>query len=122
MKKGKTVTARMQKAKPDIVSVFEGLPQTTFSRNQIETILSEHRDEWKLSESITIYQFIQFMLDETELDVVKFSFPSRTIIRYHFGNVSIYELAQSLKPDSYFTHYTAMCASSNGCGQIRYEN
>jgi hypothetical protein len=108
MKKGKAKTATMKKAKPDITSVFKHLPQRTFTRSQIEAILSEYRDDWRLPESITVYQFIRFMLDETDLDVVKFEFPSRTIVRYPWGEVSIYDLVLSLRPDSYFSHYTAM--------------
>jgi predicted transcriptional regulator of viral defense system len=99
---------KLNLAKTKIVKVFDGLAQKVFTRAQIEEILYSKREEWKLASSITTYNFIQFMLDETKLDVVKFEFPARNILRYRWGDVSRYELILSLKPKSYFSHYTAM--------------
>jgi len=108
MKKEKMKKTKLKLAKRKIIKPFDGLAQKVFTRTQIEEILYTKREEWKLPSSITTYNFIQFMLDETKLDVVRFEFPSRNILRYTWGDVSRYELILSLKPNSYFSHYTAM--------------
>ena len=103
---GKT---RVEIAKSDIVKRLEGHPTHLFKRSQIEEILRENRDFWRLTQSMTAKQFLDFLQEKTKLKAVKISFPSRTETRYLWGeDVSIYQLALSLKPESYLTHYTAM--------------
>ena len=99
---------RLSIAKADIVKHFESLPIRVFQRSQIDIILAEERGFWRLSESLTVHKFIEFLIDKTELREVRFEFPSRTIIRYTWGEVPLYEVVLSLKPESYFTHYTAV--------------
>jgi hypothetical protein len=99
---------RLSIAKRDIVKHFEGLPTRIFTRSQVDNILSEQRGFWRLGESMTAHKFIEFLIDKTELRSLKFEFPSRPMIRYTWGEVSIYEVVLSLKPESYFTHYTAV--------------
>ena len=99
---------RLQIAKQDIVRFFEAQPNKVFTRSQIIQILSRSREFWRVSDSTTVNKFITFLLEETKLKEIKFAFPSRREIRYMWGEVSIYELALCLKPDSYFTHYTAV--------------
>ena len=100
--------ARLKIAKPDIVRFFEGHIARVFKRSQVDEILSEQREYWRISQSTTGNEFIEFLVQQTELQEIRLEFPSRPEIRYAWGDVSIYELALSLKPDSYFTHYTAM--------------
>ncbi|MDY0279025.1 MAG: hypothetical protein RBR35_00520 [Salinivirgaceae bacterium] len=101
--------ARIEIAKPDIVKLFEGHPARVFKRSQIEEILHQNRDFWRLTYSMTVNQFLDFLRDKTKLKAIKLSFPSRAETRYVWGeDVSIYQLALSLKPDAYLTHYTAM--------------
>ncbi len=58
---------------------------------------------------MTANQFLTFLQEKTKLKAVKISFPSRPETRYLWGDdVSIYQLALSLKPESYLTHYTAI--------------
>lgn len=99
---------RLSIAKPDIVRHFEDLPMRIFQRSQIESILVEKRGFWRLSESMRVHKFIDFLIIKADLKTIKFEFPSRTIVRYTWGEVPIYEVVLSLKPESYFTHYTAL--------------
>lgn len=99
---------RLSIAKPDIVRHFEDLPIRIFQRSQIESILAENRGFWRLSESMRVHKFIDFLIIKADLKTIKFEFPSRTIVRYTWGEVPMYEVVLSLKPESYFTHYTAL--------------
>jgi len=100
--------SRAKIAKSDIIKLFNTLPNKVFKRSQIDEIISQNREFWRLSSSTTVNGFIDFLLDETKLKENRFKFPTRSEIRYTWGDVSIYEVALTLKPDSYFTHYTAM--------------
>lgn len=99
---------RLKIAKADIIALFESRGTKVLKRSEIDEILFENRKFWRLTDSTTVHSFIAFMLDDTKLEQVDFEFPSRKEIRYIWGNVSVYELVLSLKPDSYFTHFTAM--------------
>jgi hypothetical protein len=92
----------------DIVNYFDALPQKVYQRSEIDKILSENKEFWRLRSSTTVHQFIEFLLAGTKLRKTRFEFPSRNIIRYSWGEVSVYELAASLAPNSYFTHYAAV--------------
>lgn len=100
--------SRLKIAKKDIQKYFESLPNTVLTRAQIDKILLEKRSYWRASASTTVQYFIDFLLKETKLKKIQFEFPSRTMDRYIWGDASIYEIVLSLKPNTYFTHYTAM--------------
>jgi len=101
-------TTRIKIAKPDIIRLFQELPSRVHKHSDIRQILSDNRDFWRLAISTTVDAFISFLLDETKLRKVSLDFPYRREIRYTWGDVSTYELALSLRPNCYFTHYTAV--------------
>ncbi len=100
--------SRLKIAKRDIKNHFEGLPYNVLTRKQIDKVLSENRKFWRVSASTTCQYFIDFLIKETKLKIIKFEFPNRNVIRYIWGDASIFKIISSLKPDSYFTHYTAV--------------
>ncbi len=100
--------SKIEILKPKIVEAFENLQRKTFSGSEIEKILRELTDLWHIKKPITIDAFIKFLLDETNLEQIKLRFPSQKVERYIWGEASAYELALSLKPKAYFSHYTAM--------------
>lgn len=100
--------SRLKIAKPDIQNLFDNLPSNVLLRSEIDRILNQNRKFWRVTESTTCNKFIEFLLKETKLKKIEFNFPYRNIIRYIWGKASIYEIILSLKPDSYFTHYTAV--------------
>jgi len=61
-----------------------------------------------LAQGTTLNNFIELMVEKTHLRAVKLRFPARTVNRYTWGQVPALEVVQSLKPEGYFTHYTAM--------------
>ncbi|WKZ32455.1 MAG: hypothetical protein QY316_11135 [Thermodesulfobacteriota bacterium] len=98
---------KTRKKLPEIKSFFENASRV-MTRANIEGHMNLNRVAWELPESITVQKFIAFLIDNIGLKELRFSFPSRNIIRYSLGEASIFELVLSLKPNAYFSHYTAM--------------
>jgi len=99
---------RITIAKPDIVRLFQNSPARIFARSHIAQILADQRSFWRLAQSTTTNKFIDFLVKSADLRIAEMHFPGRTVTRYTWGEVSIHELVQSLAPEGYFTHYTAM--------------
>ena len=99
---------RFQIAKKDIVAVFEQYDKSILSHNDIAEILRQNRAFWRLPIGLTTNAFIALLSDYTRLKRHKFSFPRETILRFSWGDTSVFSLALSLKKDCYFTHYTSL--------------
>lgn len=99
---------RIQIAKPDIIKLFDSYNKKVLARADIEEILNKNRDFWRLAQSTTIAEFIEFMVSESKLKKVRFKFPSRPMIRYVWGKANIYELVITLKPNCYLSHYSSL--------------
>lgn len=100
--------SRISIAKPDIVKTMSEMKRQVFTRGELDQILSENRDFWRLAKSTTTHSFIDYLLRNTELKLHRFGFPKRPTNRYAWGEVPIMEIVQSLQPDGYFTHFTAL--------------
>lgn len=92
----------------EIINTLNGQPQRVFRRSDLEKILKGNRKTWRLSADTTAHSFIQYLLKNSPLREAKFKFPSRTEVRYAWGDAPSLEVVQSLRPNSYFTHYTAL--------------
>jgi len=99
---------RISIAKPDIVKLFDEHPQKIFDLSGIQRILDENRSFWRLAKNMSYSDFINYLVKKTKLKKQVFNFSYRPIVRYVWGNVPLYELILSLKPNSYLTHYTAV--------------
>jgi len=99
---------RFRIAKNDIVRFFNEQPKRIFHYTEIKRILSEQRDFWRLTDSTTIANFLEFMVENTRLQHVRIALPHRPIVRYTWGEAPLFELVLSLQADSYLSHYTAM--------------
>lgn len=100
--------ARIKIAKADIVKSFQALPEKILRRTDIDSILQENREFWRLRQTMTVAEFLKFLLADTKLEKASFDFPNRKIIRYVWGKASLYELLMSLEPGCYLSHYSAM--------------
>jgi hypothetical protein len=98
---------KMQEALPQIEDDLSASEVKIFTRTDVEQIFSENRESWGLNKKTSVKSFIDFMTSEG-LREVRFNFPSRKETRYLWGDVSAFELAQSLKPNAYLTHRGAM--------------
>lgn len=95
-------------AKKDIISAFENHGKRVFTFEEISTILTSNKDFWRLPKNSSVKGFIDLLIQKTKLRVHSFSFPHVQISRYSWGESSIFSIIQSLKRESYYTHYTAI--------------
>lgn len=100
--------SRLSIAKRDIVRAFDEHQQRVFAWADIEQMLASNRSFWRLAQATTGNEFLDYLLKNTQLAVHKFELPHRPTNRYSWGDVSTFELVQSLREKGYFTHYTAI--------------
>jgi hypothetical protein len=118
----------MEIAKPDIARLFEGSAQKLFWPGEIRQILTRGREAWRLAQSTTSADFVQFLLKRTslrEVQITPVNHPSSdTIIRYVWGEASPYQLALSLKRGAFLSHGTAVFlhALTNQLPKVIYVN
>lgn len=99
---------RLQIAAPDIINLFNSAPTKVFSGKEIAAILSEHRHEWRLAQATSVAAFIDFLLDRGLKKRILRSTEYSPITKYTWGEVSSFELGQTLRPNSYLSHGTAV--------------
>jgi len=100
---------RFQIAKPDVIRFFDELPTRIHRQSDIAEHLGQQREFWRLTQDTTTRKFIKQLIEAGRLTETIFPFPSpyKREVRYAWGNVSLYEVMQTIKPASYFSHYTA---------------
>ncbi len=95
-------------AQPKIVKYFDKYPKRIFDKKDISKVFDAERTSWRLPQSMSLRKFIRFLVENTALSEARFDFPNRPIVRYIWGNVSLYSILMTLKPKTYFCHYTAV--------------
>ncbi|NOK58240.1 MAG: Transcriptional regulator, predicted component of viral defense system [Chloroflexi bacterium AL-W] len=100
--------AQIEIAKPCIITFFESQKQKVYTLDQLDSLLAKQREEWKLGKSMTVHKFTAFLVKETKLSEQPLPFPYRKTIRYFWGAPPLYELAMSLRPTGYLSHYSAL--------------
>ncbi len=99
---------RIAIAKPDILKFFDSLPSRILRRKEIGKILSAHRHEWRLTQSMRLDAFLDYLVKNAPLERVDLPLPYRAETLYTWREVSPYQVALGVKAGSYLTHYTAM--------------
>lgn len=99
---------RLQIARKDIFKILDENPSLVFRQSDIESMLSTHRDEWRLAQSTRLRQFISYLSDNGRLERFDFPFPHRKEIRYTWGKVPLQAVLMTLKPGCHFSHYSAV--------------
>jgi len=99
---------RFKIARDDIIELFENHSKKIFSNADVSVILNTNRRFWRLGKSLTTGKFIQLLLEYTKLTKYEIQFPKEKIVLYSWSDVSVFDLALSIKSDSYLTHYTAL--------------
>lgn len=100
--------SRLQIAKPDILKFFRRMRKKVFKRTEINSIISQKRDDWNLSNSMSARGFIDFLREHGGIQEFQMQFPHRKEVRFAWGKISDYQIIQSLRPEGYFTHSTAL--------------
>ena len=100
---------KLATALPRIINHFEQDAKRVYLQADLNKILSQNREAWKLPQNTTSTQFIEFILDQTKLKKVTLkSEKYKSIERYTWGEVSAYLIALSVRRDSYLSHGTAV--------------
>jgi len=99
---------RSQDALALIAEFFRAQDQSVFKHKEIYALLRRYRDEWHLPQSVSGTGFIEMLLQDTDMQRLEFAFPSRKETRYVWGDVPLLQVVSSLRPNGYFTHYTAV--------------
>jgi predicted transcriptional regulator of viral defense system len=100
--------SRIHIAKSDIFAYFDKLPHKILKLTDMQGIMSSQRSFWRLAQSTTTQKFISYLVTHAKLKVIEFPLPHRHETRYIWGEVPLIEVVLSLKPNSYFSHYTAV--------------
>lgn len=102
--------SRLTVAKKDILALFDTAATKVYSSSQLAKILNEQRAFWRLADRTTAGEFIAFLEKQGKLKSHRFKAEKyqRNILRYSWGDVSIYELTQSLHVRGYLSHATAV--------------
>jgi len=99
----------LEKAFPKIRKSIDRSRQEIFTRSQLEELIGVNRDDWNLSKrGISTGRVIEYLWGKGQLKEYKFEFPSRKETRYTLGDISAFDLAQSLKPNAYLAHRAAI--------------
>jgi predicted transcriptional regulator of viral defense system len=100
---------RLQLAKREITLFFDAADKRVFSRKDLNTILSKHRDDWRLAQTTTSHDFIMFLVQKAKLQEARLHSKNYALpARYIWGEVSPYLLALSLRKSGYLSHATAI--------------
>ena len=97
---------RLQISKTDIVKLFDSHDKRVFRRSDIAEILRVYKDFWRLAQRTGVDELIDF-LGTVALKTIELRFPSKSERRFIWRSASAYEVALSLRPRTYLTHYTA---------------
>jgi predicted transcriptional regulator of viral defense system len=97
----------VERARVQILSFFDNMPQHVFTFHQLANIFETERITWSLPESMTIKKFMTFLTDRGSLTTHRFDFNWLPTTLYYWGDPTVYEVAMSLRPNSYLCHLTA---------------
>jgi hypothetical protein len=99
----------MSIAKPDIVKLFESNSKRVYTWENLATLLSANRENWRLTQRTTVNEFAAFLQEKTLLKRIELKSANyNSIFRYIWGEPSVYEIGLSVKPRAYLSHGTAV--------------
>jgi predicted transcriptional regulator of viral defense system len=99
---------KLEEASEAIVELFDAAGKRVYMRSEVEEILASNKEAWRLNRKTPAKTFIEHLLGSGRMRVAEFNFRTRKEVRYIWGDVQPFELAQSLKPNAYLTHRSAM--------------
>ncbi|MDO8719966.1 MAG: type IV toxin-antitoxin system AbiEi family antitoxin [Polaromonas sp.] len=100
---------RLQIAKSNIVAHFDQKGAHVLKYRELGAILSKEGRSWRLAQNTTVTDFIDFLIESTNLKRFEFPFPNRNETLFAWGKVPTMEMLLHIKTSSYFSHHTAVC-------------
>lgn len=98
----------MLHVKSRIVGHFANLGHRIYTLISLAEVLRQNRDAWTLPNKTTPTEFGNFLVEKKVLREVLVTLPNKKLTKYLFGEVSDFEIALSIKKDSYLSHYSAV--------------
>lgn len=98
---------KIRSALPLVNKTLKSRSRFIYDANQLRKLLKTHRTEWHLPQSLTLPKFIDLLNDNGILREVTLDSPYTIAIRYVYGQLSPYALAESITASSYLSHGTA---------------
>lgn len=99
---------RLQLARSEIIAILDNHRDRIHKQRGLERLLSENRDEWRLAQKTGFKEFLEYLLKSRKLRRLEFGFPHRKEVRYTWGKIPIEPVLLTLKPNCYFSHFTAV--------------
>ncbi len=100
---------RLEEAKPGIRKLFDSFNQHVFKKTEISSVFSNHRETLNISSATNVRTILEYLTSELSLKEVKIpSSYESSEKRYVWGNPSAYEVACSLRKNSYLCHGSAV--------------
>lgn len=96
------------KLRRQIVDALTTGGRRVFARSDFDSLIRNHRVEWELAPEATAGDLLEYLLRRTQLRQHRIKLPYRPTIRYTWGDVPLFEIVQSLRPQGYFSHLTAL--------------
>lgn len=99
---------RLQLARSEILGFFESHERRVYKQRELELLLSENRDKWRLAQRMGFGEFLDYLVKSRKLRRLEFGFPHRKEVRYTWGKVPLESVLLTLKPACHFSHFTAV--------------
>lgn len=99
---------RIQIAKQDIFNFLARQESSVFKLSDLKALLAQQRAGWRLAQRTTTNEFIAFLMEQGKLSELIFPFPHREETRYVWERVPLLTVLLTLKPQCYYSHYTAV--------------
>lgn len=87
---------------------FEKLGPRIYTLINLAEVLRQNRDAWTLPNKTTPTEWGNFLVEKKILREVLVNLPNKKLTKYVFGEMSDFEIALSIKKDSYLSHYSAV--------------
>lgn len=106
--------SKFKKALNSITSYFENSQKKVFTYPELNGILVVEGREWDLPETMSLGKFTEELVRHTHLEKVTIPsigsqlYTSDTLERFIYKNASPFEVALSIKPNTYLSHYSSM--------------
>jgi hypothetical protein len=100
----------LARAKPLLLQTLDAAGSHVFRLAELRQIIAQHREEWRLDESVSTTDVIDFLLAlrRSPLRKVRLEFAWRPEVRYLWREPHVFDLAMSLQPRGYLSHFTAL--------------
>ena len=97
------------RAQREIRTFFQSYPERVFSARDLAAVFADKQREWDLPSNWGPAEFIDFLMARMELSerLLRSEKYSDRVL-YAWGDASVFEVAQAIKPHAYLSHGTAV--------------